>query len=77
MPDWERKELTELPEKIEVLEAEHTELIEKMGDPKLYQSDPDAYKALQVEVETKEQEMEQSFARWEKLEARRVEVDGA
>ncbi|MEM6885149.1 MAG: ATP-binding cassette domain-containing protein [Verrucomicrobiota bacterium] len=75
MPDWERKELTELPDKIEILEEEHAALIEKMGDPKLYKSDPDAYQALQQEADAKEVEMEEAFARWEKLEAKRVEVD--
>lgn len=47
-----------------------------MGDPKLYQSDPDAYQVLQQEADLKETEMEEAFARWEKLEAKRLEVDG-
>lgn len=76
MPDWERRELAALPDKIEALELEHSELIEKMGNPKLFQSDPDSFQTLHQQAETKESEMETAFARWEKLEAKRLEVDG-
>ncbi len=74
MPDWEKKELEELPAQIEALEVDHAELIEKMGDPELYRTDPDALKTLQSEVEAKEAEMEKAFARWEKLEAKRLNI---
>jgi ATP-binding cassette subfamily F protein uup len=75
MPDWEKKELAELPEQIETLEAEHAQLIEKMGDPELYRSDPDGYQQLQQQMDAKEAEMEKAFARWEKLQAKSKRIE--
>jgi len=63
----EKKELVELPARIEALEIEQAELTEAMNDPALYQ---DAKRAKQAgdrlaEVGT---ELEVAYARWEKLD---------
>lgn len=67
----EKEEMETLPARIETLEEEHALLIEKMGDPQLYQSAPETLKELQAAVESKEEEMEIAFARWEELEKRK------
>ncbi len=67
----EKEELEGLPAKIEILEEEHAQLIEKMGDPQLYQREPEKVKELQAAVEVKEDEMEAAFARWEALDVER------
>lgn len=74
LTDRQKEELEQLPQTIDTLEQEHADLVEQMGDPQLYQQDPDKLQALQQAVEAKEKEMESAFARWEQLEAQRKSV---
>lgn len=65
----EKRELEELPEKIDNLETEQAEIHEKMADPEIYKSDDGSLvselKERLAEVET---ELETAYARWEELD---------
>jgi ATP-binding cassette subfamily F protein uup len=65
----ETRELQELPSRIEKLEAEHAALIESLGNPELYKSNPVEAAQSSTRLATIEAEMTAAFARWEELEA--------
>jgi len=65
----EGRELETLPGEIEVLEAEHEALIEKLGDPQLYRAGNEDIGALKQKLEDLEKTLEKTYARWEELEA--------
>ena len=72
----EQRELVALPERIEGLEAEAGQLTETVAGPTFYREPVDTIKttlARQVRVQA---ELEQSYARWEDLEARRGSFRG-
>ena len=70
----EQKELDELPSKIEELEAKQAELSERLADPSLYQSKDGAFQRVEKELTELHQTLEKTMARWEELEALRVEL---
>jgi len=70
----ERWELEALPGRIEELEQRHAELAEQLGDPTLYQSQPDEVPKLQQASAALEKEIEQCYARWDELEALQKEL---
>jgi ATP-binding cassette subfamily F protein uup len=72
----EQKELAELPSKIEELEAKQAELSERLADPSLYQSKDGAFQRVEKELTELQQTLEKTMARWEELEALRVELGG-
>lgn len=65
----ETRELQELPSRIEKLEAEHAALIESLGNPELYKSNPAEAAQSSTRLAQIEAEMTAAFARWEELEA--------
>jgi ATP-binding cassette subfamily F protein uup len=65
----ERKELEELPAKIEALETEQTALIAKLADVGIYRRDPTGAVAAKTRLDEIEPEHATLFARWEELEA--------
>jgi len=65
----ERRELGELPNKIEKLEAEQQTMGLKLAE--LYASDPPKAVELQKKLGALEQQLAATYARWEELEARR------
>jgi ATP-binding cassette subfamily F protein uup len=65
----ERRELGELPNRIEKLEAEQQAMGLKLAE--LYASDPPQAVELQKKLGALEQQLAASYARWEELEARR------
>ena len=65
----EQRELQALPEKIEQLEAEQTQLHQQLANPKLYQHNGGQVGPLKARLSVVEQELEAAFARWEALEA--------
>ncbi|KXX65126.1 ATP-binding cassette domain-containing protein [Marichromatium gracile] len=67
----ETRELAELPARIESLEQAQAELHARMADPAFYRDAGEAVAATRAELEAVECELEQAFARWEALEARR------
>ena len=68
----ETRELQELPSHLEKLEAEHATLIESLGNPELYKSNPAEAAQSSTRLAAIEAEMTAAFARWEELEAMQV-----
>jgi ATP-binding cassette subfamily F protein uup len=65
----ERKELEELPAKIEALETEQSELTAKLSDPVFYKSQAAQFSEVKARLEQVEKEHAAAFARWEELES--------
>ncbi|MBU4566205.1 MAG: ATP-binding cassette domain-containing protein [Desulfarculus sp.] len=65
----QKRELAELPQKIEALEREQAELHQRVSDPELYAKGGKEAAAISARLEALEREMEEVFSRWEKLEA--------
>lgn len=66
----EKRELEELPARIEALEEQKAELEETLGDPALYKDRPDEVAGLTERLERIPGELAVLYARWEELEAR-------
>lgn len=64
----EQKELTELPAKIEALEAAIAELHTTMGDPTFYQKGKDIIAKSQQALKQHETDLATAYQRWEELE---------
>ncbi|WP_263913834.1 ATP-binding cassette domain-containing protein [Achromobacter sp. 79A6] len=71
MNSWELRELEGLPEAIAALEARQAELAGKLADGSLYRDAPAEVERINGELSKLESELEEKFARWELLEARR------
>ena len=67
----EQRELDALPQKIETLESEHTQLQEKVASPEFYKSGADAIARTMARSAAVEQELLVAYERWDELEARR------
>ncbi len=64
----DQRDLEQMPLRIEELEQQINAVQEIMGTAEFYQKDKDEITATQDELEKLEQELEQTFARWEALE---------
>ncbi|CAB5517132.1 ATP-binding cassette domain-containing protein [Achromobacter anxifer] len=71
MNSWELRELEGLPDAIAALEAQQAELAGKLADGSLYRDAPAEVERINAELAKLESELEERFARWELLEARR------
>lgn len=69
----EQRELEALPAKIEQLETQISELQNKLADPALYREQPEQVAEATTRLDQMEQELDQSFLRWEELEERRAQ----
>ncbi|ESQ13632.1 MAG TPA: ABC transporter ATP-binding protein [Chromatiaceae bacterium] len=67
----EQRELEQLPEQIENLEAEQESLHRQMADPALYRGDGSEAAAAKTRLNQIEVELSANYARWEALEERR------
>ncbi|TYO98893.1 ATP-binding cassette subfamily F protein uup [Geothermobacter ehrlichii] len=65
----EKKELEELPARIEQLEAEQAGLHEKLADPDFYRSAGPEVGTCQQRLKELEEELEKAYERWQELEA--------
>ena len=65
----EGKELEALPGRIELLEQEQKELYKQLADPELYRGGGDRIAPARIRVDTLQQELDEAYARWEKLES--------
>lgn len=63
-----RKELQELPKKLELLEAQQHQLHSQLADPGFYQQDPDIVKKIVERSGKVDAELASLFKRWEELE---------
>lgn len=70
LTNLEKRELESLPERIETLEKEQHDLTVRLGDPGLYQDEPEVVPELKARIEAIEAELLQAFERWEALEGR-------
>ena len=68
----EQRELDEMPNLIEMLEIEHATITERLAAPETYQGDPALAPRLKAELAALEARTQQTFARWEELEAIRA-----
>ena len=64
-----QRELDDLPERLETLEAELEALQAKMCSPEFYDSSEQNIREVSDQAALKEQELREAFARWEELEA--------
>jgi len=64
----QKKQLAELPAKIEALETEQTALLAKISDPSLYKERPDQITACNQRLLEIEEELKQMYALWAELE---------
>ncbi|MFO7761018.1 MAG: ATP-binding cassette domain-containing protein [Thermodesulfobacteriota bacterium] len=64
----EKRELNELPEKIEILESEQKGLYITLADPEFYRKDGTEISGLQSRLVELEKELEEAYRRWETLE---------
>jgi len=64
----EKRELEELPGRIESLEAEHARLTNMLGDPTFYQRDNAEISNTVNRLKELEEELAQAYQRWEELE---------
>ena len=65
----EKRELEELPKKIEALEIEQTRLHDEMGSPGFYQRDRSEISRATTRLEEIGRELASAFERWESLDA--------
>ena len=65
----EKHELAELPQRIEVLEAEIAELHTRMTDPDFYRKAGEQVALAAARLETLEKELATTYVRWEELDA--------
>lgn len=62
-----QEKLTQVETRVATLEARQTEITEKLDDPSLYQSDPNAVVSLNRELGKLVEELEVANAQWEEL----------
>ncbi len=66
----DKRELEELPARLEALEREQREIVERLADPALYKQHPADVKPLQQRHDQIEEELTRGLSRWEELEER-------
>jgi ATP-binding cassette subfamily F protein uup len=64
----EQLDLAAMPEKIEALEQQQTQLMTVMNDPAFYQQSQDKIKATQDELSALTETLEKAYSRWDELE---------
>lgn len=73
----EQRELEQLPETIEALEAEQGRIYEEMASPAFYKQDGAEIVSAKARLESIETELTEAFERWEELEAKAKAVAAA
>ncbi|OHE79303.1 MAG: ABC transporter ATP-binding protein, partial [Verrucomicrobia bacterium RIFCSPLOWO2_12_FULL_64_8] len=68
----ERRELEELPAKIEALETEQAALVAKLAALAFYKNEPGRFAEVKARLDAVERDHAAAFARWEELEAVRL-----
>jgi ATP-binding cassette subfamily F protein uup len=71
----ERKELDELPARIEKMEEEVSALNHQLWDPQLYKNDAAKIPQLKAELAALETRIQEGYRRWEQLEEKRKAAD--
>jgi len=68
----EKQELESLPQRIEQLEVEQSEITNQVANPNFYKQDKEEIAAVTARLEAIEAELLEAFERWEILEGQRV-----
>ncbi|HEX9783913.1 MAG TPA: ATP-binding cassette domain-containing protein [Opitutaceae bacterium] len=76
MNNRERRELDELPARIEALETEQAALTERLADPAFYHGAAAEAPGVKARLKALEAELVKCFGRWEELEALRAAAAG-
>ena len=71
----QKRELKDLPQKIDTLEAKQKELYETMSDPSFYKKDKEEVARVKLHLDRVEKEIETAYLRWEELEEMGEPVD--
>ncbi len=71
----ELRELEALPGQIETLEAEQTQLAQRLADPATYKTDPAAIHALHQQQQELQSRLDLTMMRWEALEQKKSRLD--
>jgi ABC transport system ATP-binding/permease protein len=72
----ERRELEELPVRIEALEAEQEKLSAEMANPAVYQNPEKELVRVKTRLDDLHRELENLYQRWQELERLRSELEG-
>jgi len=67
----EKRELDELPNKIDIIEQEQSQITAALAKPALYRDQPEQVDQLNRRYALLEQELASALSRWEQLEAKR------
>jgi ATP-binding cassette subfamily F protein uup len=73
----EQRELDELPELIEKMEAELSALNARLWDPEIYKKQQENVSHLKTELAVLEERIKHGYTRWEQLEAKRKACEAA
>ncbi len=65
-----QRELAGLPGKIEILEKQQSQLVEKISEPGFYQSDNETVQRVNLELAEVQAQLEAAFNRWDELEVK-------
>jgi ATP-binding cassette subfamily F protein uup len=71
----QKREMQDLPQKIEALEAEQKKLFAILSDPLFYKKEKDAISGVKADLERVEREIETAYRRWEELETVQSQSD--
>lgn len=74
LTSWEEKELQALPEKIQALEAQQSELAEQLASPDLYQGEAQAVSQVKTRIDVVDQELQAMYERWESLDSKQSQT---
>lgn len=70
LSNWEQQELAALPQRIESLETEQSDLAAETQDPAFYRRGQEEMNRVLARLQALEAELEQVYQRWEDLESR-------
>jgi ATP-binding cassette subfamily F protein uup len=68
----QKRELNDLPRKLDTLESRQKELYEAMSDPLFYKKDKEEIARMKADLDRLENEIEAAYLRWEELEKIRI-----
>ena len=71
----QKREMQDLPQKIEALESEQKELFAILSDPLFYKKEKDEITGVKSDLDRVEREIETAYRRWEELEAMKSQED--
>ena len=71
----QKREMQDLPPKIEALESEQKELFAILSDPLFYKKEKDEIVGLKSDLDRVERDIETAYRRWEELETMKSQED--